>query len=1011
MKAYISQRLTNIRFFILTVLVLCSATSPLKAQYYFGRNKIQYNQFNWQVLKTPHFDIYFYPEMRQLAEIGAAFAEESYKLLEDRFDHSINRRIPLIFYSSHTHFQETNVVPYLIPESVGGFFEFLKGRVVIPFNGSIHNFKMVIRHELVHVFTHSKFNRIMKDHARSEWSGLPLWFVEGLAEYWSTGWDSQAEMVVRDAVINNYFVPLSQIYRISGTFLMYKEGQAVLRYIAAKYGEDKIIQLIENAWKADRFTEVFRLTLGKDYKTFDEEWLYHLKKEKYPLLKSHDIPRMVTQRITEEGINTKPAYYKKGDRPYVVFVSNRMGYSNIYWQPLDKSDRRKKRRKPEVLIKGERTSEFEAFHILRSKIDVHPSGLLTFTSKSGDRDAIYVYDLNQKRVLQKLKFPGLVYLSSPSWSPDASRIVFSAVNFAGENDLYIVELSSGKLQRLTRDFYDDRDPVFSPDGRWIAFSSDRTQAGKEGYYNLFLYDLRTGQIEYLTYGSHNDYAPVWSPDGQFLAFTSDRGGAFNIWVIRRGWCQRRPQVYLASSPGPGANSSAPRSLDQTPSRGGGSSDGDPEPYYAAIEVAQEASPFVIVEPTQLKKVTHFVTGAFDPEWTADGGILFTSFENFSFQIRKISGVPELFEKEKALPLDRLASKGPKWSVKGISGQLTTSTIKYRRKFDIDVAQSQITQDPIFGTSGGAQVAISDMLGNEQYYFLLYNTANSKEDFFKSFNVAVTRLDLTRRTNYAYGLYHFAGMFFNYYEGFFYERLYGGFVAISYPLSLFKRIEGSLNIRNSDKDWYGFGRRRKALLISNFLSFVKDNSLWGPTGPIDGERFNLTIGNTVDVRYSNVNFYTLIVDYRRYFRLSGRVTFAVRLMGRFNEGRETRKFFLGGSWDLRGYRRWSIWGEKLLLINQELRFPFIDNLAIRFPFGGLALTSIRGASFVDVGNAWDGSLRELLGSVGVGIRFHLGGFLVLRLDYGKKFHIPYDRGPRSITFEPGTFKQFFFGWDF
>ena len=79
-------------FFIVFVLLLYFGET--QAQYYFGRNKVQYNNFTWYILKTEHFDIYFYPEMRELAEIGAASAEETYTFLEDKFNHNVNRRIP-----------------------------------------------------------------------------------------------------------------------------------------------------------------------------------------------------------------------------------------------------------------------------------------------------------------------------------------------------------------------------------------------------------------------------------------------------------------------------------------------------------------------------------------------------------------------------------------------------------------------------------------------------------------------------------------------------------------------------------------------------------------------------------------------------------------------------------------------------------------------------------------------------------------------------------------------------
>jgi hemolysin activation/secretion protein len=124
---------------------------------------------------------------------------------------------------------------------------------------------------------------------------------------------------------------------------------------------------------------------------------------------------------------------------------------------------------------------------------------------------------------------------------------------------------------------------------------------------------------------------------------------------------------------------------------------------------------------------------------------------------------------------------------------------------------------------------------------------------------------------------------------------------------------------------------------------------------------------------------------------------------YNEGKEARWFYLGGSWDLRGYRRWSIRGEKIALISNEIRFPFIEYFGIKFPFMGLGFQSINGALFFDVGNAWNNQLHGMLGSMGYGFRMNFAGVLVLRLDIGKTtdFH--------SIS--RNWFTQFFFGWDF
>ena len=148
--------------------------------YFFGRNKVQYEDFDWKVIKTDHFNIYYYGEFEEMAEIGAKYAEDAYEEYKVKFNHVVSEQIPLIFYNTHIHFQQTNTQPGFIPEGVGGFFEFLKGRVVIPYMGSLSQFEHVIRHELVHVFMVTKIYNIYTTHRISLERFPELWFVEGL---------------------------------------------------------------------------------------------------------------------------------------------------------------------------------------------------------------------------------------------------------------------------------------------------------------------------------------------------------------------------------------------------------------------------------------------------------------------------------------------------------------------------------------------------------------------------------------------------------------------------------------------------------------------------------------------------------------------------------------------------------------------------------------------------------------------------------------------------------------
>ena len=943
----------------LLLLLLC-ATTGWAQLFYFGRNKVQYTDFSWHVLKTPHFDIYYYPEMKDLAERGAAFAEEAFHDLEVRFNHSLSSRVPLIFYSSHLHFQQTNTTGGFLPEGIGGFFEFLKGRVVIPADGSMPQFRHVIRHELVHVFMHSKVSRVLTDHRKPQDRYPPLWFVEGLAEYWSTDWDPQAEMVMRDAVLNDIVVGLDDMDRIYGSFLMYKEGQNALSYLSRTYGDEKILLLLENFWKEASFSELIKLTIGNNYKEFDEQWLYALKKEYYPLLRTFDSPAQVTRRITLEGYNFKPVVFERDSAQTVYYVGNRTGYTSIYARPLNASERDPS---DTLVVEGETSNDLEAFHQFRNRIDISRDGLLAFATKSGETDVLHLYAVGSRSIVRTFRFPGIVSIGSCSWAPDGTRLVFSAIDASGNNDLYVLHTEAGTLRRLTNDYYDDRDPAWSPAGDMIAFSSDRTPFGSTGSTNLFLYDLRDGTIEYLTCGRESANSPAWSRDGSMLAFTSDIDGIHNIWVMK---------MNAATTPPPA----------------GGPPRRPPRWRF-------------------MTRVTSFVTSAFDPTWTSSGDLVFAAFERFSFQLRHIRNVRAIVDSSTDVHAIDLFEKERPWELASLSGASAMERYRYTGEYSLDFAQSAISTDPVFGTSGGAVAALSDVLGDDQYYFLIYNSAQSQDEFLSSFNIAISRLSLRQRANYAYGIYRFTGRRYDLTDRdqFFYERVFGGYFALSYPLTQFQRIETSTSLSNSNKELDVSIESRRALLLSNAVAFTHDNSLWGPTGPLDGSRFRLQLAYTTDLQYSNVSYYTLIADYRNYLRLGTRAAFASRFWLFYNSGKESRRFVMGGSWDLRGYGLWSIRGEKLWLTSHELRFPFVDQLAIRFPFLGLSFSSIRGAAFVDAGGAWDNEYRETLGSAGVGVRINLGGVLVLRYDIGKRIENNFSR------FQNGLFYQFFFGWDF
>src|SRR5206468_5304577 len=182
--------------------------------------------------------------------------------------------------------------------------------------------------------------------------------------------------------------------------------------------------------------------------------------------------------------------------------------------------------------------------------------------------------------------------------------------------------------------------------------------------------------------------------------------------------------------------------------------------------------------------------------------------------------------------------------------------------------------------------------------------------------------------------------------------------------------------------------RVGWLASNYVSYVRDNTLWLPTGPIDGVRMNLTGGLVNDMSHGRFDTWVVTGDYRRYLRTSLRSALAVRLLGYYAGGERPRRVNIGGSWGLRGYPRYGyVAGTRAWLLNAEWRFPITDFLSIGFPFGEARFPGVQGALFFDAGKAWPATSldRGTLGSRGLCLRLPIRPPLVLRPDLGYRLH--------------------------
>jgi hypothetical protein len=948
-------------FLAALALSLILIAAPAAAQYStFGKNKIQYEDFNWEVLSSDHVDLYYYPDERELALIAISYAEESFDALSQKFSYVPRDRIPMVVYASHQHFEQTNIVPFFLPEGVAGFTEFLKGRVALPFNGSYADFRHVIRHELVHVFQARKGAHLKRLHPGGyEWNS-PLWFTEGLAEFWSGPWNAEGDLVVRDLLLNGLVPDLQELDKYAGSFAIYKLGQDAFEFLKERYGEERVVELLESEWKYKNFSTAFRKVYGIKLSDANEEWQRHLRERYFPQLAGErPAGTTATPVVTQGRLNFTPAVVPAGvlgPQPALTYMTLHSGYATIETADLSGLND-----DLETVVTAGRSGDYETFHPLLSSFDVNREGRIAFAAKAGAADVLYVVDVRSGDRKAEGRWNDLVVLASPSWAPDDRRMVFVGLSRAGYADLYVWDVVTNRLDRLTNDRYLETSPRWSPTGEQIVFASDRTPFGQEGARNLYLMDVSDRRIKPLTFGRWVDRDPDWAPDGSRVVFASDRSGTLDLYVI-----DRQGSGFRASS---------------------------------------------------------FAAGTMHPRWVRLGGrdqIVFSAFENQSYDIYRVD-VPTDTPETIALSVD---PEVPGWKWEDVLPQAGEYVQReYEREFGLDFASGALAFAEDGSRGQGAQIFFSDLMG-DHLIVAQVNAQQGRTNIFSGFTGALTYVNLKKRLNWGVGGYRLRSFFTSLLgaefdrQGFgqegigvrndFFEERWGATGLLSYPISKFQRVETEVSFeRNNltelpnDLDDIEDIFLRDAWLTIGSLGYIYDNSLWGPVGPVDGQRVNVTVGSVFNVTEGGIESTDLLIDARKYFRTSLNTTYAVRARGRFASGDVPTFYYLGGPASLRGYPSYILNGTYSVLLNQEWRFPilrpnpYLDGVAI------LIANGIWGGLFVDVGNAWteqglyegdDGELHELgtwpglLGSYGASLRYPLGGPFVIRFDWARRFTV-------------------------
>jgi hypothetical protein len=260
--------------------------------------------------------------MLPVTQDAARMSERWYARLSRRSSTSSSAS-RIIFYADHPDFQQTNTTFGMLTEGTGGFTEALRNRVVMPFTGSYHENDHVIGHELVHVFQY--------DLAQSPGGGglqgmgrLPLWLIEGMAEYLSLGReDAHTAMWMRDAALRGELPTIRQLTRDT-RFFPYRYGQALWAYVAGRWGDRAVPEVYRFATRTG-FEVALERVLGVNSEQLSEDWITAIRATYLPLIEGRQRPQDAGERILYDpepgAMHLSPVVSPDGR--YVAFFGRR----------------------------------------------------------------------------------------------------------------------------------------------------------------------------------------------------------------------------------------------------------------------------------------------------------------------------------------------------------------------------------------------------------------------------------------------------------------------------------------------------------------------------------------------------------------------------------------------------------------------------------------------------------------------------------------------------------------
>jgi hypothetical protein len=517
---------------LLVILTLDSTAQVSTVE--FGKNRVQYQKFNWKYYQTENFNTYFSQDGLGLGKYVAQVAENELSGIEEFVEFGLQRRANIVVYNNFDEMQQSNIGMAIDWQNTGGVTKLVNNKMLVYFDGNHANLRRQIRQGIAKILVDNVlFGDDLGEFAANQaLLDLPVWLTDGYiayaAENWNPALDDELRSVLLSGQYNNFYQ-----FAFEKPLLA---GQGFWKYIADKYGKSKVTYFLYLSRIYRNLNNASQKVAKKKFKKLLQDFMIEVPQNYYKDLRS--------RRNTPKGQLSISEVVGKKD--FIRFNANPVPRSftyalvefkqGIYSVVLMENFVNRK-----VLLKfGARTREDEKnpnYPILAW--DGKGTRLAVLYSQEG-KLKLFIYDVLNRIKSTKQELPMFDQVQDMKYMLDNNTLLISGVR-SGQTDIFVYKISNQTIEQVTNDIYDDLDPSFVafPNKTGIIFSSNRPSANAASSddslpgnrFNIFLVDnwnqsdyKQLSQLSNLRYG--NARYPSQYNSSHFT-FVSDENGINN----------------------------------------------------------------------------------------------------------------------------------------------------------------------------------------------------------------------------------------------------------------------------------------------------------------------------------------------------------------------------------------------------------------------------------------------------------------------------------------------------